>query len=101
MPFEFSKTDISEVVRVKPRIFNDERGAFAELFKLGDFAEIGVDRPLTQVNFSSSSKNVLRGLNYQNPPKAQGKLVRCAKGEVFDVAVDIRKGSPTFGKWVG
>lgn len=100
MPFEFSKTEIPDVILVRPKLFEDERGMFAEIFKLKDFEEMGIVKALTQVNFSSSKKNVLRGLHYQNKPKAQAKLVSCARGEVFDVAVDIRVGSPTYGAWV-
>ena len=101
MPFEFKKTEIPEVVEVQPQVFTDERGTFAELFKLDAFTEAGITEPLTQVNYSRSKKNVLRGMHYQLPPHAQSKLVSCSFGEVFDVAVDIRQGSPTFGMWVG
>lgn len=101
MPFEFAPTDIKEVIEVRPRVFPDERGEFAELFKLGDFEQVGITQPLTQINYARSQRNVLRGLHYQVNPKAQAKLVWCPAGEVFDVAVDIRKNSPTYGQWVG
>jgi len=101
MPFEFHKTDIPEVLYIETRVFDDERGSFAELFKKSDFLEMGISLDLVQVNHSRSKKNVVRALHYQKEPKAQGKLAVCAAGEVFDVAVDIRKGSPTYGKWAG
>ncbi|MEO2069353.1 MAG: dTDP-4-dehydrorhamnose 3,5-epimerase [Desulfurobacteriaceae bacterium] len=101
MPFEFIKTEIPEVIIVKPIVFGDERGFFMETFKKSDFEKAGIDTNFVQDNHSKSRKNVLRGLHYQIEPKSQGKLVRCIKGKIFDVAVDIRKGSPTFGRWVG
>ena len=101
MPFEFIKTEIPEVVIVKPKVFGDERGFFMETYKKSDFERAGIDTDFVQDNHSKSIKGVLRGLHFQVQPKAQGKLVRCIRGKIFDVAVDIRKGSPTFGKWVG
>ncbi|GAB6077184.1 dTDP-4-dehydrorhamnose 3,5-epimerase [Desulfurobacterium crinifex] len=101
MPFEFIRTEIPEVIIVKPKVFSDERGFFMETYKKSDFVKVGIDTDFVQDNHSKSVKGVLRGLHYQLEPKAQGKLVRCIKGRIFDVAVDIRKGSPTFGKWVG
>ncbi len=101
MPFEFIKTDIPDVVLVKPKVFGDSRGFFMETYKKSDFEKAGIDTDFVQDNHSKSIKGVLRGLHYQKEPFAQGKLVRCIKGKIFDVAVDIRKGSPTFGKWVG
>ncbi len=101
MPFEFLKTEIPEVIIVKPRVFKDKRGFFMETYKASEFNKVGIDTDFVQDNHSKSVKGVLRGLHYQIEPKAQGKLVRCVKGKVFDVAVDIRKGSPTFGKWIG
>ncbi len=101
MPFEFKQTDIREVVEVTAKSFSDERGYFAELFKGSAFREGGLDIDIVQVNHSHSERNVLRGLHYQMNPKAQGKLVGVMHGEVFDVAVDIREGSPTYGQWVG
>ena len=101
MPFIFKKLDISEVILVEPRSFEDNRGFFMETFKESDFVNNGVDSKFVQENFSHSNKDVLRGLHFQTNPKAQAKLVSVFTGEIFDVAVDIRKGSPTFGKWVG
>ncbi|HGU4707559.1 TPA: dTDP-4-dehydrorhamnose 3,5-epimerase, partial [Escherichia coli] len=86
----------------EPKVFGDERGFFMESFNQKVFEEaVGRKVEFVQDNHSKSSKGVLRGLHYQLEPYAQGKLVRCVVGEVFDVAVDIRKSSPTFGKWVG
>ncbi len=101
MPFDFIKAEIPEVIIVKPKVFKDDRGFFLEFYKKSDFISAGIDIDFVQDNHSKSTKGVLRGLHYQLNPKAQGKLVRCIKGSVFDVAVDIRKGSPTFGKYVG
>jgi dTDP-4-dehydrorhamnose 3,5-epimerase len=101
MPFTFSRLRIPEVVLVENKAFPDARGSFAELFKSSDFKKNGAAMNVVQVNQSRSRKNVLRGLHYQLSPEAQAKLVTVLKGEIFDVAVDIRKGSPTFGKWVG
>ncbi|MGL5005942.1 MAG: dTDP-4-dehydrorhamnose 3,5-epimerase [Plesiomonas sp.] len=96
------KTDIPDVLIIEPKVFGDERGFFFESFNQKQFEEaVGYPVTFVQDNHSKSSKGVLRGLHYQLPPHAQGKLVRCVAGEVFDVAVDIRKSSPTFGKWVG
>ena len=96
------KTDIEDVLILEPKIFGDERGFFFESFNKKSFEEItGREIEFVQDNHSKSCKSVLRGLHYQLEPHAQGKLVRCVAGEVFDVAVDIRKASPTFGKWVG
>ncbi|EEV0136947.1 dTDP-4-dehydrorhamnose 3,5-epimerase [Escherichia coli O158/O8:H27] len=96
------KTDIPDVLIFEPKVFYDERGFFFESFNQKVFEEaVGHKVEFVQDNHSKSSKGVLRGLHYQLEPYAQGKLVRCVVGEVFDVAVDIRKSSPTFGKWVG
>lgn len=96
------KTSIPEVLIFEPKVFGDERGFFFESFSHKLFEEaVGYPVTFVQDNHSKSSKGVLRGLHYQSPPHAQGKLVRCVVGEVFDVAVDIRKTSPTFGQWVG
>lgn len=101
MPFEFQKLKIPEVILITPKIFNDDRGFFLESYKASEFKENGINENFVQDNHSSSSKCVLRGLHYQLPPFDQGKLVRCVKGEIFDVAVDIRKNSPNFGNWIG
>jgi len=96
------KTAIPDVLVFEPKVFGDERGFFFESFNHRLFEEaVGYPVNFVQDNHSKSSKGVLRGLHYQLPPHAQGKLVRCVAGEVFDVAVDIRKSSPTFGQWVG
>lgn len=92
---------IPDVFLMEPRVFGDERGFFFESFNEKAFNEAtGNNLPFVQDNHSKSVKGVLRGLHYQLRPKAQGKLVRVVQGEVFDVAVDIRKESPTFGQWV-
>lgn len=101
MPFEFQRLEIPEVVLIRPRVFADERGFFMETFKLSDFERFGIKEHFVQDNHSSSIRGVLRGLHYQSEPRAQGKLVRCVRGRIFDVAVDLREGSPTFGRWVG
>ena len=101
MPFNFKRLEIPQVILVEPRVFPDERGFFMETYKMPDFVAAGIKENFVQDNHSRSTKGVLRGLHYQNPPFAQGKLVRAIRGEIFDVAVDIRKGSPTYGKWVG
>lgn len=98
---EFIKTFIPEVILVKPKVFGDERGFFMESYRKSLFQANGITPEFIQDNHSKSTKGVLRGLHYQLDPKAQGKLVRCVSGAVFDVAVDIRHGSPTFGRWVG
>ncbi len=95
-------TAIADVLVFEPRVFGDDRGFFFESFNLRLFRELtGADVDFVQDNHSKSARNVLRGLHYQVAPKAQGKLVRVVQGEVFDVAVDIRPESPTFGRWVG
>ncbi len=100
MPFEFEKQKIEEVILVKPKVFGDNRGFFMETYKKSDFAAHGIDVEFNQDNHSKSVKGVLRGLHYQEAPYGQAKLVRCARGRVYDVAVDIRKGSKTFGEYV-
>jgi dTDP-4-dehydrorhamnose 3,5-epimerase len=101
MPFKFSPLEIPEVILIEPLFFEDRRGVFMEFYKYSDFARAGLKEYFLQDNYSKSTKNVLRGLHYQKHPKSQGKLVRCLKGRIFDVAVDIRVGSPTYGNWVG
>jgi dTDP-4-dehydrorhamnose 3,5-epimerase len=97
-----TQTKIPEVVILEPKVFGDERGFFFESFNQAVFNQaVGEEVTFVQDNHSKSAQDVLRGLHYQLPPKAQGKLVRVVQGEVFDVAVDIRKGSKTFGQWVG
>ena len=97
-----TSTAIPDVLILEPTVFGDERGFFFESFNANAFAEAtGLSVTFVQDNHSKSASNVLRGLHYQLPPKAQGKLVRVEQGEVFDVAVDLRKGSKTFGRWAG
>lgn len=93
---------IPDVLLIEPNVFGDDRGFFYESFNQKALNEAtGLDVSFVQDNHSKSAKNVLRGLHYQMPPNAKGKLVRAIAGKVFDVAVDIRKDSPTFGHWVG
>ena len=100
MPFEFIKQNIPEVILIIPKVFEDNRGFFMESYKKSDFYANGICTEFKQDNYSKSSKGVLRGLHYQEEPNAQAKLVRCVKGKIYDVAVDIRKNSKTFGKYV-
>ena len=98
---KLTATRIPEVLLIEPRVFGDARGFFFESFNLKVFsAVLGAAAEFVQDNHSRSSRGVLRGLHYQLAPHAQGKLVRVVAGEVFDVAVDIRAGSPTYGQWV-
>jgi len=101
MPFTFKKLAIPEVILVEAKAFPDNRGFFFESYKESSFSSNGVDTKFVQDNFSHSVKGVLRGLHYQKNPKAQAKLVVTLRGEIFDVTVDIRKNSPTYGKWIG
>ena len=96
----FIPTTIPDVILIEPKIFADERGFFLESYQKQRFAEAGIPFDFVQDNHSRSEKGVLRGLHYQIQ-QMQGKLLRVITGEIFDVAVDIRKSSPTFGKWVG
>ena len=96
----FSEATLSGVIIVEPDVFGDARGFFMETYHAKKYAEGGIREAFVQDNFSRSVRNTLRGLHYQYP-NAQGKLVSVVSGEVFDVAVDIRKGSPHFGKWFG
>jgi len=101
MPFKFTRMSIPSIILIEPRVFPDHRGFFLELYKHSDFLSSGIPEHFVQDNYSRSEKGTLRGLHYQKDPHAQGKLIRCVKGTIFDAAVDIRKGSPTYGKWVG
>ena len=101
MPFQFHRLVIPEVILVEARRAGDARGFFMETYKRSEFATNGIAESFVQDNYSHSARGVLRGLHYQKPPQAQGKLVLVLQGEVFDVAVDIRPGSPTFSRWVG
>jgi len=101
MPYQVTQTSIDGVLVLEPKVFGDARGFFFESFNARDFAQAtGLKETFVQDNHSKSAKGVLRGLHYQTQ-HAQGKLVRVTQGAVFDVAVDIRKGSPTFGQWFG
>ena len=100
MPFEFKPQEIKDVILAEPKVFGDARGFFMETYKKSDFFANGIDVEFNQDNHSKSTKGVLRGLHFQKAPHAQAKLVRCSKGRIYDVAVDIRKGSSTFGKYV-
>lgn len=101
MAFQFERLSIPEVVLVRAMAFEDSRGFFMETYKRSAFAANGIAGPFVQDNYAhSSSRGVLRGLHYQKDPRAQGKLVSVARGVIFDVAVDVRRGSPTFAKWV-
>ena len=95
---EISKTHLEGLLVIKPRVFGDDRGCFFESWSKQSFTEVGLDLDFVQDNQSISSKGVLRGLHFQNLPYAQGKLVRVIKGAVLDVALDIRKNSPTYGQ---
>ena len=97
---KFHRLEIPDVVLIEPRIFDDLRGFFFESYSLKTFSEFGIRDVFCQDNHSRSAKGALRGLHYQIPPHTQGKLVRVVRGRAFDVAVDIRKDSPTFGKHV-
>jgi dTDP-4-dehydrorhamnose 3,5-epimerase len=101
MPVKTVATEIPEVRVVETGLARDDRGFFAETHSTKMFAAAGLDETFVQDNLSSSRKGTLRGLHYQIEPESMGKLVRVIKGSIFDVAVDIRRGSPTFGKWVG
>ena len=100
MPFEFEKQSISDVILIKPKVFGDNRGFFMESYKKSEFVLNGIEDEFDQDNHSKSAKGVLRGLHYQAAPYGQAKIVRCVKGRIYDVAVDIRPDSLTYGKYV-
>ena len=100
MTFTFKKLSISDIILIEPKSFSDDRGFFLESFKTSEFTENGINTKFVQDNISHSISNVIRGLHFQTNPNAQAKLVTALKGEIFDVAVDVRKNSPTYGKWV-
>lgn len=100
MPFEFERLDIKDVILVKPKVFGDNRGFFMESYKKSEFYKNGIEVEFNQDNHSKSSAHVLRGLHYQAKPYGQAKLVRCSRGRIYDVAVDLRPGSATFKKYV-
>ncbi|MEM2160921.1 MAG: dTDP-4-dehydrorhamnose 3,5-epimerase [Candidatus Nitrosotenuis sp.] len=101
MTFTFKTLQIPDVMVVEPRTFSDERGFFLENFKESEFSAKGITAKFVQDNISYSTYGVIRGLHFQKQPKEQAKLITVIKGKVFDVAVDIRKNSPTYGRWVG
>ena len=101
MPFNVEKTPVAGLLVIEPKRFGDERGFFMETYKQSDFASIGIPEVFLQDNHSCSAKGVLRGIHFQRAPFAQGKLVRVLRGKVWDIAVDLRKNSPDFGKWFG
>ncbi len=100
MAFTFQRLEIPDVVLVTASAFEDARGVFLEHYRRSVFAAHGIPDEFVQDNLSRSRQGVLRGLHYQRPPRAQGKLVSVLRGEIFDVAVDLRRGSPTWGRWV-
>jgi dTDP-4-dehydrorhamnose 3,5-epimerase len=101
MSFKFQNLEIPEIVLVEAASYADDRGFFAETYKMSSFSAHGISPAFVQDNLSHSVRGVLRGLHYQKRPKAQGKLVMVLRGQIFDAAVDIRRGSPTYGRWVG
>ena len=99
---EVRPLELDGLLEIRPKRFSDERGFFSEVWREDQMAEAGMDARFVQDNHSfSTARGVLRGLHFQQPPAAQAKLVRVSRGAIFDVAVDIRRGSPTFGKWAG
>jgi dTDP-4-dehydrorhamnose 3,5-epimerase len=98
MPFRFTPTDIPDVIVIDPPVFPDDRGFFMESYKRSEFAAAGINKTFVQCNQSRSARGILRGLHYQKNPKAQAKLVRALSGEIYDVVVDLRNGSRTYGK---
>ena len=100
MPFEFVPQKIKDVILVKPTVFGDNRGYFLESYKKSDFAANGIPVEFNQDNHSKSTAHVLRGLHYQAKPYMQSKIVRCIKGKIYDVAVDIRPESKTYGQYI-
>lgn len=101
MKFVFEPLEIPDVILVRPTRYTDERGFFQESYRQSAFAEAGIDVAFVQDNVARSTRNVLRGLHYQIPPAPQGKLVTAMSGRIFDVAVDLRVGASTYGRWVG
>jgi dTDP-4-dehydrorhamnose 3,5-epimerase len=101
MAFKFRRLDIADVILIEAQAFKDQRGLFMESYRQSDFSKNGIRDTFVQDNYSHSLRRVLRGLHYQKHPKDQAKLVTVLRGEIFDVAVDIRRGSPTYAGWVG
>jgi len=101
MPCKITPTEIEDVLLIEQPLFKDHRGYFTEIFTPHLLKEMGISENFVQDNMSCSSKGTMRGLHFQIEPHGQGKLVRTISGSIFDVGVDLRKGSPTFAKWVG
>jgi len=101
MSFAFRTTDLSGVLIIESPVFSDARGFFMETYVSSEFAREGLALPFVQENHSHSVRGTLRGMHAQRPPKAQGKLIRVVAGEIFDVAADVRRESPTYRRWVG
>lgn len=101
MPFVFEQTSIDGLLIITSRLFPDDRGFFMETYKESDFIKAGINERFVQDNHSRSSKGTLRGLHFQRPPFAQAKLVRCTRGRLWDVAIDLRPSSPTYKQWHG
>ncbi|MBN3032518.1 MAG: dTDP-4-dehydrorhamnose 3,5-epimerase [Candidatus Saganbacteria bacterium] len=99
--FKVAKTPLPGLLAIEPHAFADERGFFLEFLNRDEFARFGLTGPFVQLNQSRSQQGVVRGLHYQINPAPMGKLVKCTRGKIFDVGVDLRKGSPTFGQWYG
>jgi dTDP-4-dehydrorhamnose 3,5-epimerase len=99
--FTFIKTDIKGPIIIEPKVLEDKRGFFTETYNYKEFKKNGIQEIFIQDNYSSSKKNVLRGLHFQREPYGTSKLVQCIEGEIFDVIVDIRPKSKSFGKWIG
>lgn len=100
MEFEFRELEIEGALLVRAGLYEDHRGTFSELYRRSAFVEAGIDDEFVQDNRARSEKGVLRGLHFQRPPHAQAKLVRVSRGEVYDVGVDLRSGSPSRGEWI-
>lgn len=101
MAFEFVPQKLDGLVLIRPRLITDRRGSFLERYRRSEFEAAGIHEEFRQDNHSVSSRGVLRGIHYQVPPRAQGRLVWVTRGAVWDVSVDLRRGSPTFGRWLG
>jgi dTDP-4-dehydrorhamnose 3,5-epimerase len=101
MPFEFARLAIPDVILIEAKVFGDDRGFFGETYKLSEFIGNNVPQSFVQDNHSRSKQGVLRGLHYQLRPHAQAKVIFVARGEIYDLAVDIRRGSPYYGQWAG
>ncbi len=100
MPFKFEKTNIDGVILIKPKVFGDNRGFFLETYEKSEFKKIDIKGEFIQENHSKSEKGVIRGIHFQIGKFAQAKLVRCIRGELLDVAIDLRMNSPTFGQYI-